>query len=156
MSKHIPKIVLIFFLFVLLITLSAMLAGCNPQARGFALPEGDAETGRDTFVHLQCQHCHSVKNDLDKLADGHPEIGFELGGTVTRVKTYGDLVTSIINPSHKISRGLRPEHVTEFGDSRMRTYNQVMTVQELVDITAYLQTTYEVVTPQYSYYYHGP
>jgi hypothetical protein len=77
---------------------------------------------------------------------------------VTRVKTYGDLVTSIINPSHKLAPGYRPDDVTEGGRSLMeRAYlNEVMTVQELIDLVAYLQPLYEVRPPEhdpYSYMY---
>lgn len=134
----------------------SFLAACNPQARGFALPEGNADAGRETFVRLQCNGCHSVNGDLQKLPDGDAEIHYALGGDVTRVKTYGDLVTSVINPSHRISRGLRPENVDDFGNSKMRLYNEVMTIQELIDITAYLQPKYQVIVPTQGYYYHGP
>ena len=135
---------------------SMALAGCNPEARGFALPEGDVEAGRETFVRLECNACHSVKGDVDKLADVDSDINFRLGGEVTRVKTYGDLVTSIINPSHRIARKLNPAMADELGNSRMRLYNDEMTVSELIDLTAYLQSEYEVIVPTHAYYYHGP
>lgn len=37
------------------------------------------------------------------------------------------------------------------GESRMPVYNEVMTVQELVDIVTFLQEHYEVVAPQVRY-----
>jgi hypothetical protein len=35
----------------------------------------------------------------------------------------------------------------------MRRYNEVMTVQQLVDIVSYLQTEYDVVVPSNPYVY---
>lgn len=128
--------------------------GCNPESRGFALPPGNAEAGRQAFVELDCQHCHSIADELDKFTEGHPEVHFVLGGRTTRVRTYGDLVTSIINPSHKISFPSADGHSDNAGTSAMRVYNEVMTVQQLVDLTTYLQQTYEVVQPQFQPYYY--
>ena len=91
-----------------------------------------------------------MKGSVERLeGEGHPQIYVQLGGEVTRVKTYGDLVTSIVNPSHKLSRGPDPRHVTPEGESKMPRYNEVMTVQQLIDITAYLAGTYSVWSPEY-------
>jgi len=69
-----------------------------------------------------------------------------LGGQTTVIKTYGDLVTSVINPSHKIFRRHSKQKVsTEEGGSKMITYNEVMTVQQLVDLVTYLESNYEIV-----------
>ena len=126
-----------------------LLSGCNPQARGFALPLGDADAGKEAFLRLQCNHCHSIADAIEKDAAGHADIHFKLGGETTRIRTYGDLVTSIINPNHKIS-GFTSEtaNISAEGDSNMPSHNEVMTVQELVDLTTYLQTTYEVIRPE--------
>ncbi len=148
MTKHtaIKLGVVALVLFLLL-----MVSGCDPQARGFALPPGEVERGKATFVELGCNHCHSIDRQVEKLTNGDENIHFRLGGPTTRIKTYGDLVTSIINPSHRIS-GFQSSIVntTAEGDSRMLIYNEVMTVQQLVDLTTYLETTYEVARPQYS------
>lgn len=152
MAQHSLKATLIILLFILLLALSA----CERQSRGFALPEGDAKAGRETFLSLECNHCHSVVRDVEKASPGHPEIAFQLGGQVTRIKSYGDLVTSIINPSHRIAHSYVSDTKTESGESRMSIYNEVMTIQQLVDLTTYLQDSYEVVRPQYQAYYYGP
>jgi hypothetical protein len=69
----------------------------------------------------------------------------ELGGLTDRVQTYGDLVTSIINPSHRIAEGYSPEEVMlDDGESRMAYYNSVMTVEELIDIVTFLETKYDL------------
>jgi hypothetical protein len=41
--------------------------------------------------------------------------------------------------------------ISEDGESKMPVYNGVMTVQELIDIVAFLQPQYNVVVPKYSY-----
>ena len=128
-------------------------AGCESESKGFVLPIGDVERGKEALVTLGCNHCHSIQGELEQHVDAHPEIHVVLGGTTTRIRTYGELVTSIINPKHRISR-YGAANLDEEGDSRMPTINSVLTVQELVDITTYLQGTYDVVRPQhYPMYY---
>lgn len=124
--------------------------GCNPQARGFALPPGDSEAGKVTFAQMGCNGCHSIKGVLERVpTTSNQDIHVVLGGLVTRVKTYGDLVTSIINPSHRLSRGKDIRTVDEFGNSLMPTYNSVMTVEQMLDLTGLLQKSYTVWVPDY-------
>ena len=68
------------------------LSGCDSQSRGFVLPEGDIEAGKSAFQNLECSQCHSIGNiEWTGATDG---IKIELGGNVTSLKTYGELVTS--------------------------------------------------------------
>ena len=125
--------------------LSACDSGPN-SGRGFSLPQGSVEDGRTTFVELQCHACHSVDaiEHLAGIAD--PEINVRLGGPVTMIKTYGDLVTSIINPSHKITRRYSAEMVeASEGESKMTAYNDVLTVTQLVDLVTFLESQYTLV-----------
>ncbi len=124
------------------------------ETREFVLPPGDVEQGKAAFVDLGCNNCHSVTDQMEHAPFEDGDIHVELGGTVTRVKTYADLVTSIINPSHKLSRGTNKMTMTEDGQSRMPVYNDVMTVQQLVDVTAFLEGTYQVWVPPYNVYYY--
>ncbi len=139
---------------VLLCGIGLALSGCNPQAKGFALPPGDALAGQATFTELGCNACHSVKGKIERRTDGaDATVNVTLGGEVTRVKTYGDLVTSIINPSHKLSRGTDSTTLTADGASKMPNYNQTMTVQQMLDLTTFLQDSYTVWVPDYGPYY---
>ena len=36
------------------------LQGCTQESDGFALPEGSVASGKQTFVELGCNGCHSV------------------------------------------------------------------------------------------------
>ena len=71
-----------------------------------------------------------------------------LGGETYEIHTYGDLVTSIINPSHRIIRGYPKEVVEKDGKSRMLNFNSTMTVQQMIDLVAFLQSHYKFVPPE--------
>jgi sulfur-oxidizing protein SoxX len=125
----------------------AALAACSPESPlGFRLPDGDAAAGRQAFVDLRCNACHEVAGVPIEYLEGIAHV--QLGGKTTYVKTYGELVTSIINPSHKIAPPNRESAVPE-GQSLMgyAYLNEVMTVQQLVDLVAFLQPTYQVIPP---------
>jgi mono/diheme cytochrome c family protein len=133
----------------------AALSACDRDAmmssKGFRLPDGDAVAGRDVFLYMQCHQCHMIDGEQLPLIPGQETPYVELGGKVTKVKTYGELITAIINPSHELARGYAEEVVSEYGESNMYIYNDHMTVQELIDIVMYLQPYYDVVVPQGKY-----
>ena len=138
----------------LLVVAVAVLGGCERDRmseRGFSLPEGKADAGRDTFQYMQCHQCHTIEGEEFPVIEGLDPPYVELGGPVTRVKSYGELVTAIINPSHKLATGYAEEMVADGGESNMYIYNRYMTVQELVDLVMFLQPYYDVVVPQYHY-----
>jgi len=132
----------------------ALIGGCDEDKmmseRGFRLPDGDAEIGRETFIYMQCNQCHTIENEEFPAIPGD-EPYVELGGTVSRVKTYGELVSAIINPSHKLADGYAKDVVSEDGVSNMYVYNGYMTVQELTDLVMFLQPHYDVLPPNYQY-----
>ena len=132
--------------------------GCTmgpDSPKGFRLPEGDVDAGKAAFIELRCNDCHSAKGVPMRDAE-EADIQFPLGGASTRVTTYASLVTSIINPSHKLSTRYPRSQSSEDGQSRMPVYNDVISVQELIDIVCFLQPQYEliVVSPNsYETYY---
>jgi hypothetical protein len=141
----------------LLLCAAALTACTRESGFGFRLPDGDPLRGRDAFVALRCQACHTVEG-LDVPA---PDAGFAavaLGGETTRIKTYGELVSSIINPSHRIAPGYPSAQVALNGESLMTFahLNDVMTVHQLIDLVAFLQASYEVVPPHIGYPYIYP
>jgi len=143
------------FILTLLLGCAFTLGGCDPDARmseqGFRLPDGDAKAGRETFIYMQCTQCHTIEGEEFEEIPGADPPFVQLGGTVTHVKTYGQLVTAIINPSHQLARRYAKDVVAEDGESKMYNYNRHMTVQELIDLVMYLQPTYDVVVPKYRY-----
>lgn len=140
-------------IFILVLSLIGTTAcGDRMSEVGFSLPEGNAVRGQEAFVYLQCHSCHTIAGvELQQDAHQAEPPSVELGGPVTRVKTYGQLVTAIINPSHKLASGYPVDDVSEDGESIMPVYNGVMTVQELIDIVSFLQPQYDVNVPKHSY-----
>tara|TARA_B100000678_G_scaffold95898_1_gene80184 strand:+ start:12501 stop:12929 length:429 start_codon:yes stop_codon:yes gene_type:complete len=127
----------------LFVTLSA--CDMSPDsAYGFRLPEGDAEVGKAVFEEKQCATCHII-GAFPELRDNmtDPEMNVAIGGLQTRIATHGELVSAVINPSHKIARGYKREPYVEDGQSAMRTVNEQLTVAELIDLVAFLQDQYE-------------
>lgn len=146
-----------FFLLFMLLALGLFACGSGPESpKGFSLPEGDVDKGKITFLKYQCLACHTLKGVEDESVIKEFEQPVTLGVTSPKVKTYAQLVTSIINPSHEFSpRSVHLESVvTADNISKMRVYNDVMTVSELIDIVAFLQPKYKVKPVQYTLYHH--
>lgn len=133
----------LLFMNVLMIGFATSVGGCTLEGRGFKLPPGEVAAGKAAFVELACNECHTVA-DIAIQADANSGYELALGGKVSRIKTYGELVTSIINPSHKIARFRSAKSLEAEGASAMRTYNSVMTVQQLVDLVTFLETQYDL------------
>ena len=137
------------------VILIGLVSGCEIGARPgpeFTLPEGSVEEGQVTFVSLQCISCHRIK-DLDLPApESEGPVMITLGGGVTKIKSYSELITSIINPSHKLARGFPADQVSQDGESIMTVYNDVMSVSELIDLVTFLQAQYDLIErPGYRY-----
>ena len=131
-----------------------LLTACNLQSKGFVLPPGDVEAGKAAFSALGCTGCHSVVGEIDHspvAEDGRLHV--VLGGEVQRIATYGELVTSIVHPTHGLARPVRAPYVDDTGRSKMPDFNGTMTVEQLVNITAFLQGTYSITPPEYTPYH---
>jgi sulfur-oxidizing protein SoxX len=117
------------------------------SGRGFVLPAGNAERGRVAFVELKCHHCHRV-DGVDSLPtpEAAPAMVVVLGGKVTQLKSYGELVTSIILPS-KSRPGLSDPGGKAGSDLSMTLVNDTMTVTQLVDLVTFLHPRYKLFEP---------
>ena len=125
----------------------------DPRAQwGFSLPDGDVNAGRETYVTFQCHVCHSTDSVPQLEVDGATSISVVLGGETTHIKTYGELVTSIINPSHKVTRRTSPDMTSADGESKMVSYNDFMTVTQLIDLVAFVQSNYTLSAYKHSNY----
>jgi mono/diheme cytochrome c family protein len=138
---------------VVLLLLAAallLLLGCEASARspdGFRLPDGDVTRGREVVLEMKCPVCHRVEAPGMPAPTVDPPVPVVLGGEIRNVKTDGELVTSIINPSHRIVPALRSERVMSGNLSRMPDYGDVMTVRQMADVVAFLQSRYKVIRP---------
>ncbi len=75
-----------------------------------------------------------------------PPVGVELG-MVLRKRSTGELVTSIIDPSHRISNSWTGGVTQVGGVSRMSNYSDLMTVRQLTDLVAFIKAHQQVEAP---------
>jgi len=137
-----------------LVALSMMLSlsACDPFEKSYVLPEGNAAEGKVQFVSLGCVNCHSVVGAELPDPDEAGPVQVRLGSRTGRQMTYGQLVTAIVNPSHRLPIGHRRTGVSANGESRMAPYNDILTVTQLTDIVAFLLQHYsEAERPGYKY-----
>ena len=130
-----------------------VLSACgNPREspRGFKLPHGDVEAGKAVYAAMNCSSCHTIRGQQDVAAAGVKTL--KIGGLTTNLPTDGYLVTAIINPSHVIKHQEGVESTLPSGASRMLDFNDSLTVHQLIDLVAYLQTIHEFDT---SYEWRG-
>jgi len=136
----------------------SILAACSygPESpAGFSLPEGNVVAGEKVLMKFKCLACHELKGYEDPSLLKEFDTPIPLGGTSATVKTYAQLVTSVINPSHKLApRSHFNEEKVSNNDSssKMRIFNDVMTVQELIDVVSFLQPKYDVKPITYTHY----
>ena len=131
--------------------LGLLATGCNDtkSTRRFQLPAGNADQGRTAFLTLKCIECHTVAGvDLPKPT-AKPELLVHLGGEVTRLRSYGDLLTSIVHPSRTISEKMKRLPGTTPSVSPMPEVNDIMTVAQLIDLVTFLQPKYTQLQPIY-------
>ncbi len=128
---------------------TATLAGCAPNTGMLVrFPLGDVNRGREAFVALECHSCHRI-DGVQLPAHPNPgPISILLGGHTPRIEAFGDIVTSIVNPSHRLAKSYKPAAGPD-GRSPMAAefLNDVMTTQQLVDIAAFLRLEYDYIPP---------
>lgn len=134
------------YTFAVLISALSGLAGCDNANQSFSLPAGDAVQGKAVFLKYQCLTCHNMAGFEDEAAKltRSLETPVVLGGEVSMIKTYPELVTSVINPSHKLAEGYDYREIQVDGKSVMPSFNDVMTVTELVNLVYFLESHYQL------------
>lgn len=130
--------------------LAALAGACSyTPLFGFPIDEGDLEAGRQAFLDHQCHQCHTIANlRLPALAGADRPL-LELGGETTSIKSYAELMTSIIKPNHAISQRYRDRLALDAVvpvESPMPMPNiDTMTVRQLIDIVAFLDSRYQLI-----------
>lgn len=113
-------------------------SGGVPKGWKFLMPLGDAAKGREVFATMECFACHDVKGeDFPKNTKQGREPGPELTGMGSHHPAEY-FAESIINPNRVIVQG--PGYTGADGLSKMPGYGDTMTVQQLVDVVAYLKS----------------
>lgn len=137
-----------------LASVAAFVTGCAyTPTFGFPREQGDIAAGRQAFIDHRCHQCHSVAGvTLPPLAGAAPVL-LELGGETAAVKSYAELMTSIINPNHVISERYREQQrlnaVVPFESPMPMPHIDTMTVRQLIDLVAFLDSRYQLVVEGY-------
>jgi mono/diheme cytochrome c family protein len=107
----------------------------TPEGWKFSWPAGDPARGREVFVKLECYACHEVKGEKIPAPDPGkvgPELSF-----MAPLHPAEYFAEAIINPSAVIEEG--KGYRAPDGKSKMPSYNDVVTAQEVIDLVAYLK-----------------
>lgn len=123
-----------------LATASSSPASAANESVSVSLPHGDAAKGKAVFASMRCYTCHEVAGADFPKPWASPAADMKLGGPGPAPDT-GKVFTSIINPDHAISGD--PKKTVAGGASRMGDFTDVLTVRQLVDVTAYVRSTYQ-------------
>lgn len=132
---------------LIVVTLLSVGAGCNSgrySTAGFRLPaDGNPERGKQAFMQLGCHSCHEVSGADLPRPTVQPPVPVTLGGQVDRKLSDAYLVTSMINPSYDLAPYPK-DQISSGGVSRMPNYADKMSVRQMVDVVAFLQTKYVI------------
>ncbi len=130
--------------FVLAVAVAACRTTSPPPAPSPAsdlvLPPGDVARGREAFLELGCNACHTVRGGGFPAPTVDPPMPFVLGERWGAPPSDAWLVTSLVNPSHE----MLPGHLVLFHGSgmvyRMKDYSRTMTVGQMADLVVFLQS----------------
>ena len=108
----------------------------TPAGLRFAWPAGDPARGRGLFAKYECYSCHEVRGEPFAVPHDAGNVGPELAamGPAHESEYF---VEAIINPNAVVEGGKGYEAMD--GSSKMPSFNDTLTVQELVDLVAYLR-----------------
>jgi hypothetical protein len=141
------------WLTIVTIVSGAMLsAACSYQPTfRFPIEQGSVEAGRQAFTDHECHRCHTVADVRLPPHAGASSLLLELGGETSQVKAYSELVTSIINPEHRISERYQ-EELRRRGLGSLESpvpmpmpHIDSMTVRQLIDLVAFLDSQYTLI-----------
>jgi hypothetical protein len=104
------------------------------------LPAGDAARGKAAFVDLRCNHCHRVEGVSAPAPVAQPPVPVILGDRTRKPPTREYLAQSILAPSHEFARGYKEDLIKEGKLSRMGDYSDVLTVRQLSDLVAFIES----------------
>lgn len=112
------------------------MSGGVPPNWVFALPRGDAASGRQLFQDYGCNTCHAVAGEPFSASPAPDQVGPELSGMGSHhPEVY--FVESILNPDAVLVEG--PGYIGADGRSKMPAYPD-LTAAELTDLVAYVKS----------------
>ncbi len=106
-----------------------------PPGWSFSVPDGNAKSGQTVFMQMQCYSCHRITIPGEKIPAKPAGIGPDL------TSGYGQLpkeyLAEAIIKAHTVVAA--PGYVMKDGLAGMGNYNHFLTVQELIDLVAFLK-----------------
>lgn len=131
-----------YFIGTLVVLLLGVLSGTAtygasphvPDGWTFTVPDGNATAGQSVFLKMECHSCHvitipGVWHPADTGGQGPALVGYS-----AVPKEY--LAESIIKAHTVVAV---PGYEVKEGKAGMGNYNHFMTIQELIDIVAFLK-----------------
>jgi len=108
----------------------------TPKGWKFRWPKGDPARGREVFAKLECYSCHEVQGEKFPAPTQEGKVGPELSrmGPLHEAEYF---VEAIVNPSAVIEKG--KGYQAADGSSKMPSFNDSMTIQEAIDLVAFLR-----------------
>jgi len=117
-----------------------------PKGWRFAMPAGNHHAGRQVFIDFECFKCHEVRGEdfpAPKAEQG--DVGSVLSG-MGAMHTAEYFAEVMIDPNASVAWRVK-HHKSENkgylgpdGTSKMPTYNDSMTIQQLIDMVAYMKS----------------
>ncbi|HYB74940.1 MAG TPA: c-type cytochrome [Candidatus Sulfotelmatobacter sp.] len=120
--------------------------GGVPRGWKFAIPPGNVQAGRAAFVKFECFKCHAVRGEhFPAVSKTATDVGPDLTGMGGGMHPPEYFAQSIIDPNAVILD--EPGYTGPDGRSRMPDYSESMSVRELIDVVAYLESLKGGETP---------
>ncbi len=112
--------------------------GGVPPGWQFRVPAGSPTAGREAFVTLRCHSCHTVTGEsFPPVQPSERSAAPDLAGMGT-FHPAAYLLESILHPNAVVVTG--PGYVGSDGLSIMPDYSDLLTVRQLLDLVAYVQS----------------
>jgi len=110
-----------------------------PAQWKLTLPQGDPAQGRRIFVEVECYKCHEIKSEtFPAVAFAEKGVGPELS-QMAGMHPIEFFAESIIDPNAVIDSDAKEKgYLGGDGKSKMPNYNDVLTIKQVLDLTAYL------------------
>jgi Cytochrome c len=106
-----------------------------PAGWTFRFPEGDVKAGQMVFMTMQCYTCHAIYIPGQTLPSDAGGIGPDL--TPSYSKLPAEYLAESIIKAHTVVAA--PGYVVQEGKAIMGNYNHFLTMQELIDLVAFLK-----------------
>ena len=117
-----------------------------PKGWQFAIPPGDHHAGRQVFIDFECFKCHEVVGEefpAPKAEQG--DVGSALSG-MGAMHSAEYFAEVMIDPNASVAwrikhhKAEKKGYLGPDGTSKMPSYNDTMTIQQLIDVVAYMKS----------------